>query len=159
MILFDYSTRLDATLCAISQRFDPQEQMRAVSEAYRAGLLKPGRDRVIWIGPEIDISEIAVADMFATQHAISRTESVKGVRSVYRVCFVSADPELAKALDLWRGMWNASASPQQPPDVFCAATLEQAGHLLGATDLPGAFAPLLARARARPRPNRMGEGP
>jgi hypothetical protein len=159
MILFEHCGRLDATLCVIAERFDVAEQRAALERAYEDGVMHPGRDRVTYLSPDVSMGDVAISDLFAAQAIIARREARAGVRSVYRSVFVSADPMLEHALATWNGMWPATLGGAAPPDVFSAKTLAKAGALMGLRDLPGAFAPLLERAKARRRAGPLGEGP
>ena len=146
MVYFDHWRERDLALSLVTARPDARSYAQAVRDAYELGVLRRGRDRVTWFGPNVNFADWPVRDIFEVQRTFSGNETLRGVHGVYTCVFVSADPLLEPVIEAYGAIWSDEMAPLLAPTYLTAPDLAGAERTLGVRGLADAFAPLLRRA-------------
>ena len=115
------------------RRFDSDEVISAIREAYRKGDLAPRENRLTVIEPGIDLERVPIRDLAEIQSTVAGIETETSSFAPLVSVFCGPHAAMRLAVDLYEMLWESE--PYVQGRFFHTESLTVAGQLLAVPEL------------------------
>ena len=124
------------------RRFDSDEVISAIREAYRKGDLAPRENRLTVIEPGIDLERVPIRDLAEIQSTVAGIETETSSFAPLVSVFCGPHVAMRLAVDLYEMLWESE--PYVQGRFFHTESLDVAGQILAVPGLRRAVENLFA---------------